>query len=161
MKIVSIIPHRLYAGGELDTPGWKFVQEKVHAVLNLRPVQDHPPFCFLNRMLIWAPLLSHLSPELPWIIGMTRQIRVLLDSGFVLYVHDVDGINRLGFVLTAFFMDHFQMTRDQALSAVRCRKPDISPNKQFTELLGEYEVYLREDAKGTLHRSENIGFSHR
>jgi protein-tyrosine phosphatase len=143
MRIAEIIPNYLYAGGNLDEQGWRFVEEHVTAVINVREPPDIPPFDPTNRLLLlWAPLADKVPPAFEWIIPMMNTMNSLLCSGQVLYVHDTAGINRLGFVLTAYYMQRFGLGRDHALSLLRTKKPDLNPNKDYMRLLGQYEHYL-------------------
>jgi protein-tyrosine phosphatase len=73
---------------------------------------------------------------------MTRLINDLIRSGHTVLLHDTLGIQRLGFVITAFYMQHFRLSRDQALAAVRERKPDLDPPDNYMNLLSQFEAYL-------------------
>ncbi|MFC4769390.1 dual specificity protein phosphatase family protein [Effusibacillus consociatus] len=143
MDIVEIIPNHLYAGRKLNENGWKFIEQKVHAILNLREEQDKPPFDFTNRLLIWTPISAKEPPQLHWVIAATGMMNAVLDTGYVLYVHDTDGINRLGFILTAFYMQRFGLSRHEALQTVRQRKHDLNPNERYMVLLSQFEAYLK------------------
>src|SRR4051812_6834200 len=114
MFITEFIPNLLYGGGTLTSEGWLFIEEKIMAVLNISTFPDHPPFNFLGRIYMWAPILDKAAPGLDWVINMTQQINVLLDNGMPTYVHDRKGQNRLGFILSAFFMQRYGYSRDQA-----------------------------------------------
>lgn len=142
MSIVEIIPGRLYAGGRLDEAGWMFVAQHVNAVLNLRPEPDTPPFDFSGRLLIWAPIPDKAPPDLSWVFGVTGLMNALLDAGHALYVHDTAGINRLGFVLTAFYMQRFCLSASAALAMLRRKKPDLRPNPLYWALLSMFEPYV-------------------
>lgn len=143
MRIVEIIPDHLYGGGMIiGLESWRFMEENVDVILNLRQEQDHPPFDFTNRLMIWAPIADEEAPDLRWVITVTNIMNVLLDTGHTLYVHDTSGINRLGFILTAFYMQRFGLTRDLALFEIRKKKPDVRPREWYMNLLSEYEEYL-------------------
>jgi hypothetical protein len=73
---------------------------------------------------------------------MTKLISDLIDSKHIAFLHDTIGIQRLGFVITAFYMYHFNLTRDQDLSVVRQKKPNINPPKNYINLLSEFEATL-------------------
>jgi protein-tyrosine phosphatase len=143
MKIVPIIPNRLYAGGSLGSEDWSFVAQHINAVLNVRPIMDAPPFEFTERMMLWAPILDKQPPNLHWIISVVGLMNHLLDTGNTLYVHDTAGINRLGFILTAYFMQKYGCTRYSALNHLRHCKPDLNPNPAYMALLSVYEQYLK------------------
>jgi protein-tyrosine phosphatase len=143
MNIVSIIPNQLYAGGKLDSTGWAFVAQYIDAVLNVRTYQDKPPFDFTGRKLLWTPILDKVPPNLNWVISLVKLMNVLLDTGHVMYVHDTAGINRLGFILTAYYMQRYGYNRDTALYILRHKKPDLNPNPGYMALLSIYEDYLK------------------
>ncbi|TJY44074.1 dual specificity protein phosphatase family protein [Cohnella pontilimi] len=147
MTIYTIIPNRLYAGGKLDRGGWQFVAEHIHAVLNLRTEPDQPPIDVTGRLLLWAPILDKAAPDLHWVVDKTRLMNVLLDNGNTLYVHDTAGINRLGFILTAFYMQRFGYSRDTALAVLRRKKPELNPKPPYMALLSCFEKYLQMFAK--------------
>jgi protein-tyrosine phosphatase len=146
MTIATIIPNRLYAGGDLDREGWKFVAGHIHVVINLRTVPDHPPFDFTGRMLLWIPILDKIPPNLHWVITVTYLMNVLLDKGNAIYVHDTAGINRLGFILTAFYMQRHGCSRDTALAVLREAKPNLNPNPRYMALLACFEKYVQKSA---------------
>ncbi|KIL37577.1 hypothetical protein SD71_02915 [Cohnella kolymensis] len=152
MIIVPVIPNRLYAGGKLDQQGWRFIALNVNTVVNLRTVQDHPPFDFTGRLLLWTPILDPVPPSLQWVISVTRLMNGLLDTGNVIYVHDTAGINRLGFILTALFMQRFGYGRDTALTLLRQMKPDLNPNPPYMALLASFEAYLNTSQLAQGHR---------
>jgi protein-tyrosine phosphatase len=151
MMITTIIPNRLYAGGKLDREGWEFVARHIHAVINLRMEPDHPPFDFIGRKLLWTPLLDKHPPDLNWVITVTHLMNVLLYKGDVIYVHDTAGINRLGFILTAFYMQRHGYSRDTALAVLRQAKPNLNPNPGYMALLACFEKYL--------HKSAHLGYA--
>lgn len=142
MAIVEFLP-RLYGGGHLDDRGWQFIREHVNVVINIREKRDEPPFDFSNGILIHKPLKNDEPPKLPWVVEMMRTMNALLATGHVLYVHDTAGRNRLGFILTAFYMQRFRCTRDVALREMRKKKSDLKPNRKYMQLLSDYETYLR------------------
>jgi protein-tyrosine phosphatase len=142
MIIVPVIPNRLYAGGKLDQQGWRFIAQNINTVINLRTEQDHPPFFFIGRLMLWTPILDAVPPNLHWVITVTNLMNGLLDTGNKIYVHDTAGINRLGFILTAFFMRRFGYSRHTALTLLRQIKPDLNPNPRYMALLASFEQYL-------------------
>jgi protein-tyrosine phosphatase len=142
MFIAEIIPNLLYGGGTLNDEGWKFIQNRVTAILNISTYPDHPPFDFVGRIYIWAPILDEATPELTWVITLTQQMNVLLTNGWVTYVHDRAGHNRLGFILAAYFMQRYGYSRDQALFMLRLKKPDLAPKAHYMALLARFQDYL-------------------
>jgi protein-tyrosine phosphatase len=92
--------------------------------------------------MIWAPLTIFQTPGIQWTISMIKLINNLIDSRQTVLLHDTLGIQRLGFVITAFYMQRFGLKRDQALAAVRRQKPDIDPPPNYMNLLSQFETYL-------------------
>ncbi|MFC3883138.1 dual specificity protein phosphatase family protein [Bacillus songklensis] len=142
MSFVEMIPGRLYIGGRIRSSDWGFIQRHITAIINIRITPDRPPFDFSHRTMIWAPLTVLHPPELQWIIAMTKLMNSLMDPGHTILLHDTLGIHRLGFVITAFYMQRFGLSRDQALAAVRSRKSDIDPPDNYLKLLSQFEAYL-------------------
>lgn len=142
MDVVEMIPKQLYAGGKPNAETWAFIQGNVSAILNVRDIQDSPPFPFYERLLIWAPILDKKAPDLPWVISVTNMANLLLDYGHILYIHDTAGINRLGFILTALFMRRFGCSLTRALYEVQQKKADTNPRPWYIALLRQYEAYL-------------------
>ena len=138
-----MISGRLYIGGRIRKFDWNFIYSHISAIINLQIKQDQPPFDFSHRVMIWAPLTLSSPPSLQWTMDMTNLISNLIDSGYSVLLHDTAGIQRLGFVITAFYMQLFNLGRDQALSVIRQRKPDINPPENYMNLLAQFEVYLQ------------------
>ncbi len=93
--------------------------------------------------MIWAPLTLSAPPGLSWTIKMTKQINDLINSGHSVLMHDTLGIQRLGFVITAFYMQRYCLSRDQAIAWVRQKKPDIDPPANYMVLLSKFENYVQ------------------
>ncbi|UZJ79617.1 dual specificity protein phosphatase family protein [Fictibacillus sp. KU28468] len=142
--MVEMIPGKLYIGGLIRSEDWGFIQQNITAIINLRTTPDDPPFDFSGRVMIWAPLTVYYAPDIPWVVKMMNQMNQLLDSGYRILVHDTAGYQRLGFFITAFFMQRFNLEHDQALAMVRQRKPDLDPPPNYMELLKTYGVYLKQ-----------------
>ena len=71
-----------------------------------------------------------------------KQINQLFDQGYRILIHDTLGIQRLGFVITAFYMRKYRLNREAALYFVKQKKPDIKLTENYMELLTQYEKYL-------------------
>jgi hypothetical protein len=143
MAIVEFLPGQLYGGGHLDDKGWRYLHGRVNTILNMQEKSDKPPFDPGHYLLIHKPLDNDDPPRFSWLPETMAQMNQLLGTGHVLYVHDTAGRNRLGFVVTAFYMQRFGLSRDEALRKVREKKSDIKPNKRYMARLAEYEKYLR------------------
>jgi protein-tyrosine phosphatase len=142
MSFVEMIPERLYIGGKISSDDWDFIQNNITAVVNLRTKPDRPPFDFSGRMMIWAPLNVQAAPTLEWVVRLMEHLNRLMESGQRILIHDTIGKERLGFVITAFYMQKYRLLRDQALYTVRQKKSDIKPPAHYMSLLLQYENYL-------------------
>ena len=54
-----------------------------------------------------------------------EHLNPLMESGHRILIHDTIGKERLGFVITAFYMQKYRLLRDQALYTVRQKKSDL------------------------------------
>lgn len=142
LSFVEMIPGRLYVGGRISSDDWIFVQRNITAIINLRTTPDRPPFDFSQRIMIWAPITILVAPSVEWVDNLMKQINKLFDQGHRILIHDRLGIQRLGFVITAFFMQRFRLNSEQALRMVRQKKPDIQPTPNYMILLKQYEKFL-------------------
>jgi protein tyrosine phosphatase (PTP) superfamily phosphohydrolase (DUF442 family) len=154
MSMVEMIHERLYVGGKISNNDWRFIQKNITAIINLRTKPDTPPLDFGNRVMIWVPLSIWEAPNLQWVINVMRRINVLFDSGHRILIHCKLGMHRSGFVVTAFYMQRFGMSRDEALKFARQRKPDLDPPPNYMLLLSQYEDYLRSPRRS--HPCRNI-----
>ncbi|MEH7263298.1 dual specificity protein phosphatase family protein, partial [Priestia megaterium] len=142
MNMVEMIPERLYIGGKILNNELEFIYKYITAIINLRTIPDQLPIDFNHKIMIWTPLTVSSTPGLEWTIKITKLINRLIDSGHNILLHDTIGIQRLGFVITAFYMQHFNLSRDYALSLIRQKKPNINPPSNYMNLLSEFEIYL-------------------
>ncbi|WP_368298360.1 dual specificity protein phosphatase family protein [Cytobacillus firmus] len=142
MNFVEMVPKRLYIGGKISSSDWDFVQNNITAIVNLRTKPDQPPFDFSGRVMIWAPLNVRVAPTLEWVLRLMKQVNHLFEVNHRILIHDTIGKERLGFVITAFYMQRYRLKRDQALRKVRQLKSDIKPPADYMKLLLQYETYL-------------------
>jgi protein-tyrosine phosphatase len=142
MSFVEMIPESLYIGGRVSSADWNFIYNNITAIVNLRTKQDRPPFDFSGRIMIWAPLNVKVAPTLEWVIRLMKQLNRLMELGHRILIHDTIGKERLGFVITAFYMQKYHLLRDQALFTIRQMKSDIKPPADYMKLLLQYEKYL-------------------
>lgn len=145
MSMVEMIPQRLYVGGRISKDDWRFIQKNITVIINLRTKPDMLPFDLRNKIMIWAPLNVMKAPNLNWTIPFIYRINTLFDSGHRILIHCLLGRERSGFVITAFFMQKFGLSRDEALKLARRRKPNLTPPRHYMLLLSQYEDYLREE----------------
>ena len=137
-----MIPGRLYVGGEISNADWRFIESNISAMVNLRTKPDYPPFNFTNRIMIWRPITISAAPTLEWLNNLMIEINALFDQGHRILIHDTFGIQRLGFVIAAFYMQRFRLNSEHALYAVRQKKPDIKPTENYLALLSQYQHFL-------------------
>lgn len=142
MGFVEMIPKQLYIGGKIKDTDLNFIYNNISTIINLRTIPDQLPFQFNNLTMIWTPLTISSTPGIEWTIEMTTLIKNLIESGHTILLHDTIGVQRLGFVITAFYMKYFNLSRDRALRIIRQQKPDIDPPPNYMRLLSQFEDYL-------------------
>ncbi|MFB7642376.1 protein-tyrosine phosphatase family protein [Peribacillus butanolivorans] len=142
MGFVEMIPGRLYIGGRISSDDWGFVQRNISVIVNLRTKPDRPPFDFSRRIMIWVPITIWVTPSLELVDNLIKQLNQLFDQGYRILIHDTLGIQRLGFIITAFYMQKYGLNREEALYLVKQKKPDIKPTENYLQLLTQYEKYL-------------------
>ncbi|MBT2681268.1 dual specificity protein phosphatase family protein [Bacillus sp. ISL-35] len=142
MSFTEMIPGRLYVGGRISSEDWRFIDQHINAIVNLRTKPDRPPFDFTNRVMIWTPITIKVTPSIAWVENLMAHINLLDKQGYSILIHDTYGYQRLGFIIAAYYMQRFRMNRKQALSAVQKIKPDIQPTANYLELLARYEKHL-------------------
>lgn len=98
-------------------------QGAVHARM---PIPDAPP----------APDLAWLRSAVDWIDSQQR-------AGRITYVHCRAGRSRSAMVVTAYLMQRYHLSRDQALQFVREQRPVANPIPAFMTLLCEWERELQ------------------
>ncbi|MGG0283885.1 dual specificity protein phosphatase family protein [Peribacillus butanolivorans] len=142
MGFVEMIPGRLYIGGRISSDDWGFVQRNISVIVNLHTKPDRPPFDFSRRIMIWVPITIRVTPSLELVDNLIKQLNQLFDQGYRILIHDTLGIQRLGFIMTAFYMQKYRLNREEALYLVKQKKPDIKPTENYLQLLTQYEKYL-------------------
>ncbi|MED3690756.1 dual specificity protein phosphatase family protein [Peribacillus butanolivorans] len=115
---------------------------EISVIVNLRKKPDRPPFDFLRRIMIWVPITIWVTPSLELVDNLIKQLNQLFDQGYRILIHDTLGIHRLGFIITAFYMQKYRLNREEALYLVKQKKPDIKPTENYLQLLTQYEKYL-------------------
>lgn len=142
MSIIEMIPRQLYASGRIAHRDWSYIYRHIDVIINLRLVPDQPPVPQHPILLVWAPLLMWPAPSLQWLIQLMDQMNTWINTGYRVLAHCHLGMHRLGFVLTAYYMQRYKLTRKEALAAVRAKKSNVDPPFYFLQLLDEYEDYL-------------------
>lgn len=142
LSITEMIPGRIYVGGRISPEDWRFIGQHINAIVNLRTKPDRPPFDFSHRVMIWMPITIKVTPSITWVENLMAHINLLVKQGYSILIHDTYGYQRLGFVITAYYMQRFRMNREQALNTVQKIKPNIQPTVNYMELLARYENHL-------------------
>jgi Dual specificity phosphatase, catalytic domain len=142
MNIIEMVSGKLYINGKMTPEDWAFAEKDITAIVNLRTKPDRPPFDFSHRIMIWTPVTIWVAPSIEWVDTLMKQINLLYDQKHRILIHDTIGIQRLGFVIAAFYMFRFKLNSKEALKAVREKKSDLQPTQNYMGLLKEYERYL-------------------
>ena len=144
MEYNEMIPGRVYAGERLrDGADWEELRRlNVNAIVNISSEPDDIPSDYPDAWLLHFPLGNKDKPPLPYLTESVDQTITRLKEGRILYIHDISGRNRLGFFLTALFMRLYRRPSEEALQAVKSKRPILSPRYQFLELLCDYERQL-------------------
>jgi hypothetical protein len=135
----------LYIGRAVDRP-----PRGTTAVVNLCGRPD----TYTVHTNLWAPVLeTNEKPTLDWLQRVVEFIAEQRRVGRTTYVHCLAGMNRSGTAVTAFLMREHRWGRDEALTFLRQRRPEVQPNLDMMRLLDDWERKLyAEHAGGTLRR---------
>ena len=132
----------VFQGGALDT-----VPPGVQAILDLQ--MEHEDIVAPNviHAFCWMPINDSPSeaPTIEWLDMAVEFCKRAMKMGWPVYIHCAAGISRSGMVDVAVQMKTKGLTRDQALSLVRTKRPQTNPNGGFMESLAKYEKFLHED----------------
>jgi hypothetical protein len=110
------------------------------AVLNVCESED-PYRAEFHR---WQPIHDAApAPSLDWLRQQVEFVDQQRRAGRTVYVHCHAGISRGGMVVVAYLMYREGWSRDETLAFVRKRRPAVSPNPAFMELLQEWEMSTR------------------
>ncbi|WP_235860388.1 dual specificity protein phosphatase family protein [Rossellomorea aquimaris] len=140
--MTEMIRGRLYINGKLSAEDWAFVEKHIAAIVNLRTKPDVPPFNFSHRFMIWTPVTIQKEPDIRWVDTLMAQVNHLFDGGYPILIHDTIGVQRLGFVIAAFYMYRFRLSSKDALASVRQKKGDLEPTPNYLKLLDDYQLHL-------------------
>ena|ERR1700677_4057468 len=129
------IDKNLFLGGHVKTP-----PPGTKAVLNLCEIED--PYKVAEHR--WVPIKDvEPAPSLDWLKEQVEFIDAQRKAGRQTYVHCRNGVNRSGFVVTAYVMCSQNMTRDEALKFVRSKREGVRPNPIFMDRLLEWEKAIK------------------
>lgn len=127
----SLIDDGLYLGGILSEapPG-------IRAVLNVCETEN----VYEVEAQRWDPIADTApAPSLDWLKKQVQFVDEQVRAGRPVFVHCRAGISRGGMVMTAYLMWRDRCTRDEALAAIRTKRPSVRPNPAFMELLLGWE----------------------
>lgn len=143
MDYSVLIPGRLYAGTKIGQDDWSTIRQlHVNAIVNVSDRPDRFPSDTPPLPVLFFKLSNREKPSLQRLQNAVERTVNWLQQGYVLYIHDLAGINRLGFFLTALYMRLFHLPYEQALQEVRKSRPQVAPRYQFVDLLKEYQSSL-------------------
>jgi protein-tyrosine phosphatase len=144
MEFNEFLPGRLFAGTKPDSMGWRTLRKlNIGAILDISDQPDHAPADFPPIPILYFKLGNKEIPTLQQLNAFVRQVMCFLEQGVAVYVHDISGRNRLGFFMTALYMQMYHLPFAQALEAVRRKRPQLSPRGHFVKLLQEYQRCVR------------------
>jgi hypothetical protein len=135
----SLIEDRLYLGECVKEP-----PRGTRAVVNLCDKPDP----YQVEVTLWEPIDGGQSPGIDWLRRVVEFIDARRRAGLTTYVHCLAGMNRSGMVVTAYLMYEYGWTRDEALTFVRSKRPQVQPNPALMRLLGEWERTLKDQSAG-------------
>ena len=79
----------------------------------------------------------------PFYLFMLQQIQ----DNKNIFIHCQMGISRSATLLASFLMKHYNMGEQEALSLLRTKRPQVSPNMSFHFKLKKYEAKLKSEIK--------------
>jgi dual specificity phosphatase 12 len=132
----SQIEPGLYLGSSVEKP-----PPGTQAVVNLCGRQD----TYQVGPTLWIPLYEGERPTLDILRRVVGFIDEQRRAGRQTYVHCMVGVNRSGSAVTAYVMQAHQLGRDEALTFVRRRRPEVQPDPTLMHLLAEWEQALRKN----------------
>jgi hypothetical protein len=130
-KPYDLIEDHLYLGEAVSRP-----PPGTGAVVNLCGVED--PYTVETRL--WRPVLEEgTQPTMEWLREVVDFIEQQRRGGRTVYVHCMAGVNRSAAAMTAYLMREHGWSREDALSFVRSRRPQVQPDPGLIRLLDEWE----------------------
>jgi hypothetical protein len=133
----SLVDEGLYVGTAVPEP-----PPGARAVVNLCGREDRYPV----EARLWEPISEGgPDPDVAWVRRVTDFIAAQRATGRTTYVHCLAGMNRSGMVVTAYLMRAHGWGRDEALTFLRSKRPEIQPNPELMRLLAEWENALKEE----------------
>jgi hypothetical protein len=127
----SPIEEGLYLGGSVEKP-----PPGTSAVLNLCEQAD-PYQCETHR---WEAIPDGgPAPSIDWLRQIVEFVDAQRKAGKTTYVHCYAGVNRAATVVTAYLMWRNHWTREEALTFVRSRRPEVRPHPAYMQLLLDWE----------------------
>jgi Dual specificity phosphatase, catalytic domain len=131
----ALIEDGLYLGGILAEP-----PPGTRAVLNVCETKD-PYRAEVHR---WEPIPDAApAPSIAWLRQQVEFIDEQRRAGRPTFIHCRAGVSRSAMVAAAYLMWRDGCSRDEALEAIRVKRPRIGPNPAFLGLLLEWEDSLK------------------
>jgi hypothetical protein len=129
----SQIEGNLWMGGAVPSP-----PPGTKATMNLNQADDP----YRTDVYLWVPIPdAPPAPSLGWLNQQVQFVDAQV-GGKVTYVHCAAGKSRSGLVVVGYEMFKHHWPRDQALNFVRMKRPQVSPNPAFMQLLLQWQAHL-------------------
>jgi Dual specificity phosphatase, catalytic domain len=125
----------LYIGSAVDRP-----PRGTQAVVNLCGRPDP----YQVEATLWEPVFeAGKEPTLDWLRRVVGFIAEQRRAGRTTFVHCMAGMNRSGAAVTAYLMQEHGWARDEALTFLQKKRPEVQPNPTLMRLLAEWEQGLK------------------
>jgi hypothetical protein len=135
----SRIEDGLYLGGQVEEP-----PSGTQAVLNVGETEDRYRVAHHR----WSPIRDAApAPSIDWLWQQVDFIDEQRRAGRQVYVHCRAGVSRSALVTAAYLMYRDGCGRDDALAALRDKRPRVHPNPAFMPLLLEWEDVVKKSKK--------------
>jgi hypothetical protein len=134
----SCIEDGLFLGGIVAEP-----PPGTRAVLNVCETKDP----YRVEAHCWNPIADAApAPSIDWVRRQVEFIDEQRRAGRLVFVHCRAGVSRSVMVIAAYLMWRDGCSRDDALHAIRAKRPTIGPNPAFMHLLLEWEQAVKKRA---------------
>ncbi|GAB4575124.1 MAG: hypothetical protein Kow0077_25130 [Anaerolineae bacterium] len=137
----------LYVGGQIRRKGWERLQRAgVTAIVNMRREHDDRSagIAISEENYLHLPTVDDTPVALEDLKRGTDWIAEQIARGGVVYVHCAAGSGRAPSMGAAYLIAHESMTTDEALAAIKARRPFIMPLPEQVQRLREFEAWIRQ-----------------